>query len=314
MAVLTLLATSQRLPAGLLSGPAWRLLASSTVLAGAESALVTAVRDAGSEVRVEVFDAVRLAAVTKESGAALWLLDGADPAEFAAAVTAADPGVTVEELVGSWDPPGAQLLDVVAVMDRLRSPGGCPWDAEQTHQTLAPYLLEEAYEAYDALVDQDLAGLREELGDVLLQVAFHSRLAQELPPGQRWSIDDVAAGLVTKLVTRHPHVFASTVVADAEEVHENWEQIKRREKARESSMDGIARTQPALALVAKMLSRATRAGVEASLPAAEGPAEQLGQRLFDIVAQARTAGLDAEAALRAAAIAYADAVRAAERS
>jgi XTP/dITP diphosphohydrolase len=304
VAVLTLLATSTRLPAGLLSAAAWRLLSSATVLAGAESGLVTAVREAGCDVRVVAPDPVVLAAAAKEFGAVVWLLDGAD-------LTVDDPAVAVETLVGSWDPPGAALLDVVAVMDRLRSPGGCPWDAEQTHASLAPYLLEEAYEAYDALADNDLAALREELGDVLLQVAFHSRLAEELQDG--WSIDDVAAGLVTKLVNRHPHVFASTVVRDAGEVHENWEQIKRREKARESSMDGIARTQPALALTAKILSRAARASVSASLPAPVTPSEQLGQRLLTIVAESHSAGLDAEAALRKTAQQYAAAIRAAER-
>ncbi len=206
------------------------------------------------------------------------------------------------------------MQDLLTTMRRLRAPDGCPWDAEQTHRTLAPYLLEESYEAHDALVDDDLAALREELGDVLLQVAFHARLAQELPAAERWSIDDVAAGLVTKLVNRHPHVFASTVVASSQEVHENWEQIKRREKARESSMDGIARTQPALALAAKVLSRAARAGVDGCLPTPADPADQLGQQLLAIVAESRTAGLDAEAALRAAALAYAATVRAAERT
>ena len=111
-----------------------------------------------------------------------------------------------EVVDGAADPPGARLLDVVAVMDRLRSPGGCPWDAEQTHASLRPYLLEEAYEAYAAIEDGDADGLREELGDVLLQVVFHARLAEEADPP--WSVDDVAAGLVAKLVRRHPHVFA----------------------------------------------------------------------------------------------------------
>jgi NTP pyrophosphatase (non-canonical NTP hydrolase) len=107
-----------------------------------------------------------------------------------------------------WDPPGARLLDAVAVMDRLRSPGGCPWDAEQTHATLAPYLLEEAYELLDAIESDDLQLLREELGDVLLQVVLHARLAEDAPVGERWSVDDVAGDLVAELIRRHPHVFA----------------------------------------------------------------------------------------------------------
>ena len=146
---------------------------------------------------------------------------------------------------GSWDPPGARLLDVVAVMDRLRSPGGCPWDAEQTHQTLAPYLLEEAYELIEAIELDDLAHLREELGDVLLQVAFHSRLAEERQAPERFSIDDVAADLVAKLIRRHPHVFAGREVASAAEVAANWEAIKAAEKRRGSVTDGVPLGQPA---------------------------------------------------------------------
>lgn len=213
---------------------------------------------------------------------------------------------SADEVHRTPEPTGAALLDAVAVMDRLRSPGGCPWDAEQTHQSLLTYLVEETYELHEAVDEADRPALREELGDVLLQVAFHARLAEEQPAESRWSIDDVAAGLVTKLVNRHPHVFAETAVSGAAEVHENWEQIKRREKARESSMDGIARTQPALALAAKVLSRAARAGVEVPLP----DTSTLGGRLLSLVAAAD--GEDPEGALRATVRAYAAAVRAAE--
>ena len=131
--------------------------------------------------------------------------------------------------------PGARLLDVVAVMDRLRSPGGCPWDAKQTHDSLKPYLLEEAYEAYAAIEDGDRADLREELGDVLLQVAFHARLAQE--HSEPWSIDDVAGDLVDKLVRRHPHVFAG---APADDLDATWEAMKKAEKGRTSVTDDAA--------------------------------------------------------------------------
>jgi XTP/dITP diphosphohydrolase len=208
-------------------------------------------------------------------------------------------------MYGSWDPPGARLLDAVAVMDRLVSPGGDPWKRSQTHATLAQFLLEEAYEAYDAIAAGDTDSLREELGDVLLQVVLHARLASE---AGRWDVDDVAGDLVDKLVRRNPHVFGETTVDSVDEIVENWEQIKRAEKARESAMDGIALSQPALALAAKVLSRASRAGISVPLPA-----QGLGAQLFDIVAAARERGEDAEAALRAAALAYADAVRAAER-
>ncbi|HRW18415.1 MAG TPA: MazG family protein [Dermatophilaceae bacterium] len=126
--------------------------------------------------------------------------------------------------------PGAALLDLVAVMDRLRSPGGCPWDAEQTHATLAPYLLEESYETVEAIASGDRDHLVEELGDVLLQVVFHARVGQEHPEAP-FDIDDVAAGIAAKLRRRHPHVFGDVVVGSAEEVSANWEQIKADERA-----------------------------------------------------------------------------------
>src|SRR5919198_4050849 len=135
------------------------------------------------------------------------------------------------ELIGTPRPPGAGLLDAAAVMDRLRSPGGCPWDAEQTHESLRQYLVEECYELLEAIEDGDRAALREELGDVLLQVLFHSRVAQE-SPDDPFSIDDVAAELVAKLVGRHPHVFAGgdPAVRDARSQENRWEQLKQQEK------------------------------------------------------------------------------------
>ena len=150
-------------------------------------------------------------------------------------------------------------------MDRLRSPGGCPWDAEQTHASLARYLLEEAYEAFETIEDGDLGGLREELGDVLLQVVFHARVAAERPAPEGWDIDDVAAGLVDKLVRRHPHVFAEVEVSGAAEVETNWAAIKKAEKARQSVVEGIPLSQPALTLAAKLQRRAESAGVPADL-------------------------------------------------
>jgi XTP/dITP diphosphohydrolase len=197
------------------------------------------------------------------------------------------------------DRPGERLLDVVAVMNRLRSPGGCPWDAEQTHRSLMPYLLEEAYEAYQALEDGDPAALREELGDVLLQVAFHARLAEELPEGQRWSIDDVAGDLVDKLVRRHPHVFdgASPSVTDLEGT---WEALKAAEKGRTSVTDGVPMGQPALSLAAKLQRRGDRLGVP--LPGYEG----LGGELWALVARCRETGVDPEQALREGARSYRD--------
>lgn len=220
------------------------------------------------------------------------------------------------------EPAGAALLDAAAVMDRLRSPGGCPWDAEQTHRSLMPYLIEEAYELYQALADSDLDAVREELGDVLLQVLFHARVAQETPDG--FDIDAVAGDLVAKLVTRHPHVFAgSEEVRTAAEQELRWDQLKRVEKRRESSIDGVALAQPAVALAAKLVSRAMKAGLPGdllpganSLEAHSSGAHEggTGASLFALSAAAKLAGEDPEAALRGVALRFADDMRTAERS
>jgi XTP/dITP diphosphohydrolase len=206
-------------------------------------------------------------------------------------------------------PVGAELLKAVAVMDRLRSPGGCPWDAEQTHLSLAPYLLEEAYEAYQTLEEHDSDGLRDELGDVLLQVLFHARIASE--DSQGWNIDDVAAGLVAKLVRRHPHVFADTEVSGSADVEANWDEIKKAEKPARGVTEGVPTALPALALVAKLQSRGTKAGVwsapgdpaeqvkSAAADAAGDPTdESIAELLMSVVTLARSAGVDPEAALR----------------
>ena len=199
------------------------------------------------------------------------------------------------------------VLRAVAVMDRLRSPGGCPWDAAQTHRSLAKYLLEETYETLEAIETDDMALLREELGDLLLQVLFHARLAEELPAAQRFGIDDVAGDLVAKLVHRHPHVFSDVPVADAAEVNENWERLKAAEKGRDSAVDGVPMGQPALALAAKLVSRAGRADLDV-----EVSANDIGDRLLAIVREAVAAGVDPESALRESARAFRDALVAAE--
>jgi XTP/dITP diphosphohydrolase len=319
---IVLLVTSPRLPAGLLTAEAWDLVRAAPVYAAADSPQAAALRTAGVEVKVIGGEPATVAGalLADPASTVVWLAgpDGdAAVARHLGMRLARDPGTADLELVyGSWDPPGARLLDVVAVMDKLRSPGGCPWDAAQTHESLAHYLLEEAYEAYDEMVRGDLAALREELGDVLLQVAFHARLAEELPEDERWSIDEVAGELVEKLVRRHPHVFADVAVDGAEHVEANWQEIKKAEKSRESAMDGVALSQPALALAAKLLSRAARAGVAAPVP--DAPADPtrdepaLGAALIRLVAAAGEAGLDAEGALRQAALKYAEAVRAIE--
>ncbi len=233
------------------------------------------------------------------------------------------PAIPDDE-VAAPRPPGAALLDAVAVMDRLRSPGGCPWDAEQTHTSLLPYLVEECYELHQAIEDADGAAVREELGDVLLQVLFHARVAAEATPelgGVRFDIDDVAADLVAKLVGRHPHVFpgsdgrARERIDTAERQEHRWDELKRAEKQRESSVDGVPLGQPAAALAAKLATRATRAGLPADLlPTGDGPDAGVGERLFADAVRAKLAGVDPEAALRTAARRFADDVRAAERS
>jgi XTP/dITP diphosphohydrolase len=319
---IVLLVTSPRLPAGLFTATAWDLLRAHHVLAAAETPVTGAVRGGGATVQIGEASVAELIAAATEHGTVVWLAGPAGDPDLARELglrLAREPGLVELELVyGSWDPPGARLLDAVAVIDRLVSPGGDPWKRSQTHASLAQYMLEEAYEAYDAIDAGNLAALREELGDVLLQVLLHARLAEELPEAERWTIDDVAADFVAKMVRRNPHVFAGVAVADVDEIVANWERIKRDEKARESALDGIAMSQPALSLAAKVLTRVERAGL--AVPAPQSPdavdtsdAEALGAALLGIVAAAQAAGLDAEAALRRATLAHAETIRAAER-
>jgi len=225
-------------------------------------------------------------------------------------------GTAVEVVYGSSSLPGGELLTLVSVMDTLRR--NCPWDARQTHESLAPYLLEESYEALDALESGDRAALREELGDVLLQVMFHARVAAERSDGTGFTVDDVADGIVTKLVRRHPHVFGDVTVSGADDVTRNWDAIKAAERAGRatgdrpaSALDGVPFGQPALALAAQLQGRAERAGLPPDLAVPGGPEEgaRLGAELFELVAEARRAGLDPELELRAAARRYADLVR-----
>ena len=332
---LVLLSTTHRVPAGLLSYAGWSALAGAAEVcaASADHPLALALDAAGVTLRVpqDAADGPERAAwllrrAATVDGPVIWLLgpDGdagltdALAGSLSAAAEAGRPGPEVELVAGSWDLPGARLLDLVAVMDRLRSPGGCPWDAQQTHRSLLPYLLEEAYETVEAVETDDLDGLREELGDLLLQVVFHARLGEE-HPDHPWSVDDVAAGIVDKLVARHPHVFGSAEGRPtADQVDARWDELKRAEKGRRSAVDGVPLDQPALALAAKLLDRAARAGVDVPAPAGDAPAtmtsETLGDALLALVAAAGAAGVDPEAALRATARRYAAQVRDAEES
>ena len=196
----------------------------------------------------------------------------------------------------------SQLQRLVEVMNTLRSPNGCPWDAEQTHDSLLKYLLEESYEFVDAVQSGNRVDMREELGDVLLQVYFHARMAEE-DSVDPFSIEDVAQGIADKLIRRHPHVFAGGQVRDSQEVLENWEEIKKKEKGRTSPLDGIAMSQPALPLIEKLLYRAEKYNVEVLTPdevSIAGVADEtsVGQALLAVIAWAHANGIDAEAALR----------------
>jgi XTP/dITP diphosphohydrolase len=208
---------------------------------------------------------------------------------------------------------------LVQVMDQLRSPGGCPWDAEQTHESLARYLLEETYEALEAMDQGDLGSLREELGDLLLQVVFHARIAQE--SDSSFSLDAIAQGVVDKLVRRHPHVFTDLVVSSNEELEANWAKIKEEEKQRESVTDGVPQAMPALQLATQLIYRARKSGVVAgdsqtkeSLREVIGEVsqDQIAALLVATVELAREADIDAESVLRAEMMRYRSKVRESE--
>ena len=199
----------------------------------------------------------------------------------------------------------SELTRLREVMDKLRSPGGCPWDIEQDHASLLKFLLEESYEFIEAVEENDQDAIQEELGDLLLQVYFHSRIAEE-NKDQPFNIEDVAKTVADKLVRRHPHVFGDTKVENSAQVLANWEVAKAAEKGRRSAIDGVPLAQPALPLVAKLLYRAEKFNYEIpinqmmKLPT-EMEEDQFGQLLLGLIAQAVSKGLDPEAALRGAA-------------
>ena len=323
---------SPRVAPGLLSAAAWRAVTTPGALVhtgDAEHPILEFLDDVDVEIELiegepfDVADELLKEAVAGQT--VVWLADpsGADQplvlalGERLTAAPADAPDVELELLPGSYDLPGARLLDLVAVMDRLRSPGGCPWDRQQTHQSLLKYLLEEAYETVETIEDGDFEtpgegrdALREELGDVLLQVAFHSRIAQEHEEDP-FGIDDVAQGIVTKLIRRHPHVFGDEEANSASDVEANWEQIKAEEKGRTSAVEGVPLAQPALSLADKLFKRAQNANLDVTVPqlpqellqsrdASEvTEKEQVGMLLLAVVGLARAAGVDPEEALRA---------------
>lgn len=345
--MLTILLTSPRVEPGLLSWEAWTALreAAGVVAASEEHPQVAALASAG--IVVSPGSLAEAAEVAAEGKRVVWL---APPGEDTGVGSGEDLGVgsgAVRPVVvrGSSDLPGAHLIDVVSVMDTLRV--SCPWDREQTHSSLLRYLLEEAYEAAEAIELADFPAMREELGDVLFQAVFHARVASERPVSEGgFTIDDVADVLVAKLRRRHPHVFGSVSVSSADEVNRNWEEIKKAEKASRASgsgsgpasvLDGVAFGQPALSLAAQVQRRASRAGISVADYVADsgaggdfagsggsggaaggsgevGAAVEVGAELMRAVARARAIGVDPELALREASRAFADHVREAERS
>jgi XTP/dITP diphosphohydrolase len=321
---LVLLLLTPRVAPGLLTWPAWEQLRAAAVVLSEEldddwlEALAAAgvtPEPAGPEppgVRARrLVDAAVAAAAADDPGPAVWLgspdgdpgLTDALAVELSRRAVAGEPP-EIELLAGSHDVPGARVLDLVAVMDRLRSPGGCPWDARQTHLSLLPYLLEESHEVMEAVETGDRGHLREELGDLLLQVMFHARIAQE-DPRAPFGIDEVAAEIVAKLVSRHPHVFASpdarVTATDADEVAVTWEELKAAEKRRTGLYDGIPASLPSLSRGAKMLGRLDRAGrLDAATVESAAADDAWARELLDLLVRAHSAGVDAEGSLRAA--------------
>ncbi|MBX6381678.1 MAG: MazG family protein [Microbispora sp.] len=322
---LIVVTTSPRVAPGLLAPAAWQALTGGRVLTGTpDHPYLPYLDEAGIRVEVVTPDPHAIARESR-TGTVVWLAAQDGDEDFMRAVGHAalslDEPPDIEVVPGSYDLPGARLLDLVQVMDRLRRE--CPWDRKQTHESLVPYLVEEAYEVLETIHEGDYVALREELGDLLLQVMFHARLAQErmgprpgadsgegaageVADGEGFDIDDVASGIVEKLVRRHPHVFSDVEVSGAGEVSDNWEAIKAAERAAKgetgSVLSGVPMGQPAISLAAQLLRRAGRAGVPASL--ADDLASPSGARLFALVREIQDAGLDPEAELRAAAREY----------
>ncbi|MFE5561506.1 nucleoside triphosphate pyrophosphohydrolase [Streptomyces sp. NPDC056544] len=321
---IVLLTTSHRVAPGVLSWPAWQVLhaADRVLCADPDHPQLPYLREAGIEVAFESPDAHALVEACA-GGRTVVVLPGGEGdqrltdglARLAGSGRVSMPDL--ELLPGSYDLPGARLLDLVQVMDRVRRE--CPWTSRQTHRGLAKYAIEEAYELVEAIEAGDREELREELGDVLLQVVFHARIAEEGGGGgeegedgadaaEAFSIDDVAGALVTKLIHRHPHVFGDAEAETPEDVNAHWQRTKAVEKQRESVTDGIPVGQPGLALAAKLAGRVRTGGVAVELPRGEG----IGYELLELAARAEAAGTDPETALRAAARAYRDAIRVAE--
>jgi len=201
------------------------------------------------------------------------------------------------------------LIRLVEVMKKLRA--DCPWDAEQTHESLIRYQLEESYEFIEAVESGNRADLKEELGDLLLQVYFHAEIADE-DQSEPFNIDDVAAGVADKLIARHPHVFGDVKVSSSADVKRNWEEIKNEEKGRTQFDEGVPIGQPALPLAAKLILRAQKNGLnlpQANQPESGANENALGDALLSLISWAVERDIDPEAALRKAALRYRDSLK-----
>ncbi|WP_031086581.1 nucleoside triphosphate pyrophosphohydrolase, partial [Streptomyces sp. NRRL WC-3549] len=295
-----LLTASHRVAPGLLSWPAWQTLhaADRVLCAEADHPQLPYLREAGVSVEHLVPTAEELVDDCAGGRTVVVLVggEGNRPLTDGLARLGGSGRVQMpdlELLPGSYDLPGARFLDLVQVMDRVRLE--CPWTSQKTHRGLARYAIEEAYELVEAIEAGDREELREELGDVLLQVVFHARIAEE-DPDEPFAVDDVVATLVDKLIRRHPHVFGDESAETPDDVRAHWLRTKAVEKQRESVTDGVPLGQPALALAAKLGSRARQAGVDVPLPSGDS----VGHRLLALAVRAEEDGADPEAALRAA--------------
>lgn len=267
-----LITLSPRVAPGLLTGRAWQIMAAADrIMAGVDDEHVAALRAGG--LQIEVVSAAQVEPGSND----VWLAVPGDRVHN----RPSGPGIV--EVTGVEELSGSRLLDVVAVLERLRRE--CAWTAAQTHQSLRRYLLEETYEALEALDSGDSELLCEELGDLLMQVVLHAQIAQG------WDIDDVAETIAEKLVRRSPHVFADGTATTAAEVATAWCEIKATEKLRDQPLDGAAAALPALAFAVKALER---------VEDLDTSGDDLGSRLLQLVEQALAAGIDPETALRTA--------------
>lgn len=318
---IVLLTASHRVAPGLLSWPAWQALRSAdrVVCRDPGHPQLPYLAEAGIAVTVAEPRAGELVAGCAGGGTAVVLASAeGEPRltdELAALAGSGRRSMPALELLpGSYDLPGARLLDLVQVMDRIRAV--CPWASLRTSPEIAKYGLEETYELIEAIEAGDAAEVREELGDVLLQVVFHARIAED-DPQEPFSVDDVAATITEKLIRRHPHVFGDAHAETPEDVEVLWRRSKAAEKQRGSVTEGVPLGQPGLALAAKLAGRARAAGLGVPLPhpgeaAGETREEGFGRRLLALAAEAEAAGVDPETALRTAARGYREAIRRAE--